>query len=273
MSIPTVRAKEASIPAVGLGTWQSPADACRRACEHALSVGYRHIDTAQLYGNEADVGAALAASSVPRDEIFVTTKVWRDVLQPEAATASIEESLARLNSHIDLLLVHWPHPDAPVEATLDAMGAFVADGRVRHLGVSNFPAALVERAAAHAPIVCNQVEYHPYLSQTAVLDACRRHDVAVAAYCPLARGKVVDDPTLAEIGRSHGKTASQVALRWLVQQPGVIALPKSVTPSRIDQNLAIGDFALTDDEMATISGLSRGQRLIDPPFGIAWDPA
>ncbi|MBX2797382.1 MAG: aldo/keto reductase [Myxococcales bacterium] len=267
-----VNAGAAAIPALGLGTWQAKGDACQRACEHALSVGYRHIDTAQLYRTETPVGEALRQSPVPRDEVFVTTKVWRDVLEPMAATTSIENSLRALGTHIDLLLVHWPDPAVPLQATLDAMARFVDRGEVRHLGVSNFPSALVRRAAAHAPIVCNQVEYHPYLAQTAVLQTCRELGIAVAAYCPLAQGQVVDDPVLTEIGQTHGKTAAQVALAWLVQQPGVVALPKSTNPGRIEQNADLGGMVLSPEQMERIGTLARGLRLVDPPrFAIPWD--
>ena len=266
-----VTASGARIPAIGFGTWRASGDAARRACERALAVGYRHIDTAQLYGNEVQVGDAIRASGVPREDLFVTTKVWRDALEPGAAIASIEESLHRLggaDAYIDLLLIHWPHPTMDLRATLDAMQTF--GERVRHIGVSNFPSALVHEAAAHAPIVCNQIEYHPYLSQTAVLAACRAHHITIAAYCPIARGAVVHDPVLQDIGTAHGRTAAQVTLRWLVQQPGVVALPKSTTPSRIEENLNV-DFELSDEEMRRIYALAQPDgRLVDP-FPVDWD--
>ena len=170
---------EASIPALGLGTWRLAGDACSRAVEHALEAGYRHIDTAKLYGNEREVGSAIRASGLSREDLFVTTKLWWEDLGPSEIAGAIGESLDRLGSYADLLLIHWPHPDLPVEPMLEAMSLALERGQVKHLGVSNFPVALLERAVRVAPIVCNQVEFHPYLAQAAVWGACRRHGVAL----------------------------------------------------------------------------------------------
>lgn len=267
-----VQANGAEIPAVGLGTWLSPGEACRGAVAAALECGYRHIDTAQLYGNEAWVGAALADSAVARDEVFLTTKVRRDLLRPDQVAASVEGSLQRLGTHIDLLLIHWPSRSIPVADTLGAMQRFVERGDVTHLGVSNFTAAQVREAAIHAKLVCNQVEYHPYLAQRAVKAACDGLGMALVAYSPLAHGHLLREPVLDEIGRAHGRSAAQVALAWLIGQPGVAAIPKSTNPGRIRQNLAV-DFALTGEERARIDALARGLRTCAPPFSPDWDPS
>jgi diketogulonate reductase-like aldo/keto reductase len=265
-----VDANGATIPAIGLGTWQSPGESCQNAVESALDAGYRHIDTAQLYGNEAWVGAALASRSVPRDSIFLTTKVRWDLLRPDQLAASVEGSLIRLGTSIDLLLIHWPSRDIPVAETLGAMQRFVTRGDVRHLGVSNFTADQLHEAAIHAKLVCNQVEYHPYMTQHAVKAACDALGLALVAYSPLAHGHLLRDPVLSAIGRARGKSAAQVALAWLIGQPGVAAIPKSTNAGRIQQNLAV-DFELSETERARIDGLARGLRTCDPPFAPDWD--
>ena len=264
---------DASLPSIGLGTWQMRGEACRRSVEHALRTGYRHLDTAQLYANEAEVGQGLRDSGVDRDDVFITSKVWRDRLDRAEVIASTEESLLRLGiDTIDLMLLHWPHEDFPVEASLDGLVALQQRGLVRHIGVSNYRSGLLERAAAHAQLFCTQLEYHVYLHVEPVLAVARARGIKVAAYCPLARGGVVGDPVLEAIGAARGRSAADVALRWLTQQAGVVAVPKSATPSRIEANLASLDFDLTHREMAQVGSLGREQRLIDPPF-CSWDPA
>ena len=268
----TVRANGAEIPAIGLGTWLSPGDSCQRAVQAALDCGYRHIDTAQLYGNEAFVGEGLRRSGVDRASVFLTTKVRWDLLRPDQVAASVEGSLHRLGTHIDLLLIHWPSDDIPVADTLGAMQRFQQRGDVTHLGVSNFTAAQVQEAAILAKLVCNQVEYHPFLAQRRVKAACDALGLALVAYSPLAHGHAVRHPVLAEIGAAHGKSAAQVAVAWLIGQPGVVAIPKSTNPARIQANLDV-DFVLTDAERARIDALDEGLRTCDPPFAPAWDPS
>ncbi len=261
------------LPAIGLGTMRQHGDACRDVVEAALAAGYRHIDTARKYGNESEVGAGIARSSVPRDQIVVTTKLTSDDLAPAQVRAATRESLDRLQLEvIDLLLIHWPNPAVPLADTLGAMTALRDEGLVRAIGVANFPSALLREAVALTDIVTNQVEYHPYLEQGAVLDACREAGTVLTAYCPLARAdELLTDPTVTSIAVGHGHTPAQVVLRWLVQQPGVVAIPGASDLAHLRENLAIEDFELDADAMATISGLARGGRVVDPPHAPIWD--
>lgn len=271
MEQPQVSARGTDVPAIGLGTWQLRGETCYRAVRHALDVGYRHLDTAELYGNEDEVGRALADSDVDRDEVWLTTKVRRRNLAPDDLQASATASLRRLGTdHVDLLLIHWPSRRIPLRATLGKMVSLRDAGQVRHVGVSNFPGDMLTEAVQYAPVLCDQVEYHPFLAQEAVLDAAREHDVLVVAYSPLAQGRVAGDDVLAAIGAAHDATAPQVALRWLVQQ-GVAALPRSSDPDHISANLDVAGFSLDDAEMARIADLARGERLIDPAFAPDWD--
>ncbi len=274
-SAPIVHANGAAIPAIGLGTWPLQADDCSRAVAEALRVGYRHIDTAAMYGNEEAVGAALAGAGLPRDEVFVTTKVWWEDIAPGRLERSAEASLRRLGlDEVDLLVIHWPSPDVPVEESVPALCRAKAIGLARHVGISNHPVALMRRALAVAtePLVVNQCEYHPQLDQSTVIAACRDQGMAFVSYSPLGRGSLDDDPTIADIAARHGKTPAQVVLRWHVQQPGVVAIPKSGNPQRIAENIDIFDFALTDAEMARLHGLARPDgRVVSPGFAPAWD--
>jgi diketogulonate reductase-like aldo/keto reductase len=260
------------VPALGLGTWQITGPACERAVRDALELGYRHIDTAQAYDNEQQVGAALNGADVDRNEIFLTTKVWHENVAHEDVLRTTEESLRKLETdYLDLLLIHWPVDDVPFEETLDAMMELQSDDKVRHIGVSNFTPSQLERAADHAPVVCNQVEYHPYLGQQDLLEAARELGVALTAYSPLARGRVVDDPTLRQIGDAHGKSPAQITLRWFVQQDDVITIPKASSHNHRAANFEIFDFELTDDEMHQIFELDEGDRIIDPSFAPTWE--
>lgn len=270
-----VEANGASIPAIGLGTFRLEGEACSEAVLWALEAGYRHLDTARMYGNEEAVGAGIKASGLPREEIFVTTKVWWEDIAPGALERSAEASLKRLGlSDVDLLLIHWPNAAVRLKDSTAALCKAKSGGLARHVGVSNYTAAMVAEATALAsePLVANQVEYHPYLGQSAVLGACRAHGMALTSYCPLGRAGIFDDRTLAGIAARHGRTVSQVVLRWHVQQPGVVAIPKSGTKANIVSNLAVFDFALGEDEMAAISGLAKPDgRLVDPAFAPDWD--
>lgn len=260
------------VPALGFGTWQLDGDDCRAAVEHALALGYRHIDTAQGYHNEQHVGAALAASGVPRDEVFLVTKVRPDAFRAEDAIRSTRESLEKLRvDHVDLLLLHWPNPDVPVEETLGALGVLQEEGAVRHLGVSNFTPELAARANEARRIFTNQVEYHPYLHQRKLLAQADDLDLLLTAYSPVARGAVLEDPALREIGEAHGKNPAQVTLRWLLQQPRVAAIPKAASADHRAANLNVFDFELSDEEMERIHGLEREERLTDLPNAPRWD--
>lgn len=253
------------VPALGFGTWQLSGRAAVEAVRHALELGYRHLDTAQMYRNEAQVGQALSDSGLDRDEIFLTTKIQPRNLEPDRVQRSTRESLDRLQTdYVDLLLIHWPAFSASMEATLGAMVDLREDGMVRHVGVSNFTPSLLREALDHAPIFCNQVEYHPYLAQPELSRLALERDIMLTAYSPLAKGRVVDDEVLAEIGERHGKTASQVSLRWLVQQDHVAAIPRSGDPDHRAANFDILDFELSEEEMARIGELDQARRLIDP---------
>jgi 2,5-diketo-D-gluconate reductase B len=269
-----VEAKGVKIPAIGLGTWELRGRACARLVEQALRLGYRHVDTAQAYDNEREVGEALRASGVPRNEVFVTTKVWTSHFAPHDLERSVKESLNKLRlSEVDLLLLHWPNPRVPLSETLDALANVRKLGMARHIGVSNFTVALIDEAVAKctAPLVCDQVEYHPYLDQTKVREACARHGMAVVAYSPIAKGRIRNDELLAGIGKAHGKSPAQICLRWLVQQ-GVAAIPRTSRLERLSENMEIFDFELSEAEMRRISGMgSREGRLTDYGFAPKWD--
>jgi len=259
------------IPKLGFGTWQLTGDACIEGVRDALELGYRHIDTARIYGNEAEVGQGIARSGVGRGSIFLTTKLWYRDLRAAEVRASVEASLRDLGvEQLDLLLIHWPNEDVALAETLAAMTELQEAGRVRHLGVSNFPPRLVRAALELAPIVCNQVEYHPFLGQPELLALAREHDLMLTAYSPLAHGEAHGDPVLRAIGEAHGKSAGQVALRWLLDQPHVGAVPKASSHEHRAANLAVFDFELSDDERGRIAGLERGLRTADPSWA-TWE--
>ena len=272
---PTIRANGANIPAIGLGTYRMTGETCARAVTAALDAGYRHIDTARMYDNEADVGEGLRASGLPRDDIFVTTKVWTDDIGGADLERAAEDSLKRLKlDAVDLLLIHWPNASIPLRDSIAALCRAKARGLARHIGVSNFPVALLDEAVALAsePLSANQCEYHPRLDQTKVLAACRKHGIAFTSYCPLGRGDLTREPAVETIAERVGRTPSQVILRWHVQQPGVVAIPKSATPAHIAQNIAVFDFTLSPEDMAALSAMQRPDgRLVRPGFAPAFD--
>lgn len=263
------------MPSLGFGTWMLQGDECVDATRMALDVGYRHIDTAQFYENEGEIGQAVSDSGVDRDDLFITTKVIPSYFHDKGGMESVEESLKRLKmDYVDLLLIHWPS-DIAVPEMISQMLEIKNQGKTKLVGVSNFNVKQMEEAvkAGGKDIVCNQVEYHPYLAQGPVLDYARQHNITVTAYCPLARQRLLEEASLKEIGLKHGKSTAQVALRWLVQQEGVAAIPKSGTEKNIRSNFDIFDFNLSDDEMQVIHGLSSADgRIVD--FGrVDWDQA
>jgi len=267
-----VEVRGVRIPRLGLGTWMLEGEACVEGVRDALALGYRHIDTARNYGNEAEVGRGIAESGVPREEIWLTTKVPYERLRADEVRRDAEASLEELGTDwIDLLLIHWPNPDVPLAETLGAMRALQEEGLVRHLGVSNFPTALLREALDLAPVLANQVEYHPYLSQRPLLELARERDVMITAYSPFARGDVLGDPVIAEIARAHDRTPAQVVLRWLLDQPLVSAIPKAASHERRAENLGALGFELSPEERARIDGLARGARRVDPSWAPTWD--
>lgn len=271
-----VNANGAEIPALGFGTFRMPGDEVLKILPTALKVGFRHVDTAQIYGNEAEVGAAIAGSGIARGEIFLTTKVWVDKYAHKDFIPSVDESLKKLKTdYVDLLLLHWPQSPVPLAERIGALNEVVKAGKVRHIGLSNCNTAMMGEAVtlSDAPIVTNQVEYHPYLDQSKVLSAARSYGMSVTAYYLMANGKVPNDPLLKDIGARHGKTAAQVALRWALQQQGVIALSKTATESRLAENFAVLDFSLAPEEMDAIHALAKPDGRIVAPAHLRpeWD--
>ncbi|HSF19971.1 MAG TPA: aldo/keto reductase [Vicinamibacteria bacterium] len=259
------------MPLLGLGTWDLRGAECVRAVAEALELGYRHIDTARMYENEREVGRGIRDSPVERDAIFVTTKLWRDSLTRAAVPRSVEESLRRLaTDYVDLLLIHWPNDDVPLAETIEAMDALREEGKTRAIGVSNFPEALWKQALELAPVRVNQIEYHPFLDQTALLSFARERSLRLTAYRPIAKGQVARNPTILETARTYERTPVQVTLRWLVQQ-GVAVIPKAARRTHLAENLGIFDFELSGEAMAAIDALRAGRRYVSPGWAPAWD--
>jgi 2,5-diketo-D-gluconate reductase B len=262
----------AAIPRLGFGTWQITGQDATEAVRDALAIGYRHIDTARAYENEAEVGAGLAAAGVDRGELWLTTKIWTSEFEPDDLKAAAEDSLRKLRTdYVDLLLLHWPNPDVPLERTLHALAELKAAGRIRHAGVSNFPAGMMEEALAIVPLLADQVEYHPFLDQSALLRLAQEREFTLTAYSPLAHGKVPGHPELTAIGEAHGKTANQVALRWLLDQPNVTTVPKASSHERRAENFDVFDFALTDADRERIAALPKDDRTANPSWAPDWD--
>lgn len=265
------------IPSLGYGTWQLKGAACEQGVMKALDIGYRHIDTAQIYENEAEVGNALSQSGVKRHDIFLTTKVWMTNLEEKLFMPSVEESLKKLRTdYVDLLLIHWPMTQVSFAEQMKSLRAVHEAGLARMIGVSNFTVAQMRevREELGAPVVNNQVEYHPFLSQQPVLDYVRAHDMFLTAYSPLARGKVRDDATLRALGTKHGKNPGQIALRWLVQQERVAAIPKAASEENLRANFDIFNFVLDAEDMERVNMLMQGdKRLINPDWAPKWDQA
>lgn len=269
-----VNIKGINVPVLGFGTWQLTGEGCSNAVASAINIGYRHIDTAQIYENEAEVGRGITNSGIKRTELFLTTKLWTTHFTADKAISSMEASLEKLQTnYVDLLLVHWPNPAVKLSETLSAMTELVKKGKTKFIGVSNFPVSLMREAVEtyKADIVCNQVEYHPLLSQNAVLSYARRHHIAITAYSPLARGRLEDNALLVTIARKYGKTPSQVALRWLIEQDGVMAIPKAAKEKHARMNFDIFGFSLTLEDHAAITANNGKTRLINPSFAPQWD--
>lgn len=273
----TVALQGYKMPVLGFGTWRLTGAEATGAVDFALNTGYRHIDTAQIYENEAEVGNGIKQSGVAREDIFLTTKVWRTYFADGTVAQSVDESLKKLKTdYVDLLLIHWPFPETPVARLVEGMMKAQQDGKTKLIGLSNFTVAQMEEAIALSggKICNNQVEYHPYLSQKPVLDCARKNKMVVTAYAPIARGKAIKDAVLKEIGLKYGKNAGQVTLRWLVQQDGVAAIPKSATPENIKNNIDIFDFELSAEDMQKIHALaSEDGRQVNPDFAPKWDKA
>ena len=262
------------MPKLGLGTWPMLGDECTRAVEQALELGYRHIDTAQAYNNEDAVGRALGNTAVPREQIHVTTKVWWDQLQPDAMRHSLERSLKALGSdYVDLFHIHWPTQGWDLERSIETLVSFKEQGLARHIGVANFPLPLLRKVVEElgAPLSAIQVEYHVLLGQNALLGYAREHDLVLTAYSPLARNKVSEVPQIQAIAAKHGVLPTQVALKWLLDQDNVSAIPKASSQANQLANLAALDLVLDDEDRAVIAALPKNQRLVSPDFAPVWD--
>ena len=262
------------LPRLGLGTFRMQGEACRAAVESALALGYRHIDTAEMYGNEEAIGAAIATARIARSDLHVTTKVWHENLAPDAIRKAFDASLKKLRlDYVDLYLVHWPRSDMNLPAVLETLLKLKEQGRTRAIGVANFPVALLRTAVEEikAPIACNQVEYHVMLDQTRLRKYLATKAIPLVAYCPLAQGRAAADPTLVAIGRKHGASAAQVALKWLLDQDGVAAIPKASRRESQRANLDALNIGLDDEDRQAIAGLPKNKRCVDPAGGPDWD--
>jgi 2,5-diketo-D-gluconate reductase B len=263
-----------SLPRLGLGTYRMQGDVCRAAVESALALGYRHIDTAEMYANEDAIGAAIAASGVARKDLHVTTKVWNENLAPDAMRRAFDTSLGKLRlDHVDLYLVHWPSPNMNLPAMFETLMKLKQEGRTRAIGVANFNIALLKTVVEdiRAPIACNQIEYHVMLDQTKVKKYLDARSIPLVAYCPLAQGRAASDATLLAIGNKHGASAAQVALKWLLDQDGVAAIPKASRAESQKANLDALKVKLDDEDRKAIGALPKDKRFVNPGFAPAWD--
>jgi 2,5-diketo-D-gluconate reductase B len=263
-----------SFPRLGLGTFRMQGDACRAAVESALGLGYRHLDTAEMYGNEDAIGPAIAASGVARDDLHVTTKVWHENLAPDAIRKAFDTSLKKLRlDHVDLYLVHWPSKTMNLPAVFEILMKLKQAGRTRAIGVANFNVALLKTAVEEikAPVACNQVEYHVMLDQTPLRKYMASKSIPLVAYCPLAQGRAASNETLMEIGRKHGASAAQVGLKWLLDQDGVAAIPKASRTESQQANLGALKLKLDDADRKAIAALPKNSRFVNPGFAPAWD--
>jgi 2,5-diketo-D-gluconate reductase B len=263
-----------SLPRLGLGTFRMQGDACRAAVESALALGYRHIDTAEMYGNEEAIGAAIATAGIARGDLHVTTKVWNENLAPDAIRRAFDASLKKLRlDRIDLYLVHWPAKNMDLPKMFETLMKLRQEGRTRAIGVANFNIALLKTVVEEikAPIACNQVEYHVMLDQTHLRKYMAEKSIPLVAYCPLAQGRAATDKTLMAIGAKHGASAAQVALKWLLDQDGVAAIPKASRAESQKANLGALNVGLDDEDLKAIAGLPKNKRCVNPGFSPDWD--
>ncbi|HTN35085.1 MAG TPA: 2,5-didehydrogluconate reductase DkgB [Marinobacter sp.] len=265
-----------ALPQIGIGTYRLKGNDARDAVKSALSLGYRHVDTAQMYGNEAEVGDGITSSGIPRREIFLTTKIWYDKLQPSDLINSLHDSLAQLKTnYVNLALIHWPSPDneVPMEEYLGALRDAQREGLTEHIGISNFNCAQMDKAKSilgEAVIFTNQVEAHPFLANRRVVEHAQKLGITVTGYMPLAVGKVMDNEVLQQIGSQHNASPAQIAIAWLISR-GVVPIPSSTRPAHQKANLAALKIRLGDDEIQAINALDCGDRIANPGFSPVWD--
>ncbi len=265
---------DTDVPEIGLGTYRLYGKECKQIVREALVIGYRHIDTAQIYRNEKEVGDAIHASGIDREEIFLTTKIWHTNLDHDDVLNSVEESLRDLRiPYVDLLLIHWPNDQYSLLQTFEAMLALRDQGKALNIGISNFPLSLTQTVVEdlRIPILTNQVEFHPFLEQFNLLDYSYEKEFLVTAYSPLAQGKVCENDTLTKIAAEYGKTPAQIALRWLIEQENVVAIPKASSVEHLNENLDIYDFELSDEHFEQIDALDKSIRIVNPTFAPDWD--
>ncbi len=262
------------VPEIGLGTYKLHDQECSNAVRSALDIGYRHIDTAQMYKNEREIGEAINISSVPREDIFITTKILRTNLAADDVLQSTEQSLRNLDTpYVDLLLIHWPNSNHDIQKTLESMLTLRDQGKALNIGVSNFTLSMLKELndELRAPVFCEQIEFHPFIDQLDILDYAIEKDILLTAYAPLAQGKVISDEDLKNIAEKYNKSAGQIALRWLIEQENVVAVPKSSSPQHLKQNFNIFDFELTDKDFERIDQLDKSTRMVNPSFAPDWD--
>ncbi|MET0969055.1 MAG: aldo/keto reductase [Tardiphaga sp.] len=270
----TIQTQGITVPKLGLGTFKLTGEACASAVAGAIGLGYRHIDTAEMYGNEAEVGAGIKAAKLARSDLHVTTKVWHENLAPDAIKRAFDASQTKLGLDvIDLYLVHWPSKSMDLPAVFKTLMGLKDEGRIRALGVANFPVKLMKQAVEEigAPVACNQVEYHALLSQAPLLAYLRSKSIPLVAYCPLGQGRLADNDAMKKIGEKHGVSAAQVALKWLLDQDGVMAIPKASREVSQQANLDAWKVTLDDDDRKAIAALPKDQRLVNPGFAPDWD--
>lgn len=272
MDMPILEAHGLRMPRIGLGTWPMKGAECQAAVESALALGYRHLDTAEMYGNEDAVGAGIAAAGLPRADVFLTTKIWWDKPNGAAIRGAFDASLARLATpYVDLLLIHWPSPDLDLPDALRALAAIRAEGRAKAIGVSNFPPRLLQRAIAEGvDLACLQVECHLLLDQSKLLGIARAAGMALTAYSPLAKGTNLDLPAVRQVAAKHGATLAQVALAWLLAQDGVAMVPKAASPARQAENLGALSLRLDAADRAALAALPKDRRFVNPSFAPDW---
>jgi 2,5-diketo-D-gluconate reductase B len=262
------------VPKLGLGTFKLTGEGCVTGVASAIGLGYRHIDTAEMYGNEAEVGAGIKASGIAREDLHVTTKVWHENLAPDAIKRAFDASQKKLGLDvIDLYLVHWPSKGMDLPAIFKTLMGFKDEGRIRALGVANFPVKLMKQAVEEigAPVACNQVEYNAVFDQTKLLTYLRAKSIPLVAYCPLGQGRLADNDVMKTIAAKHGVSAAQVALKWLLDQDGVAAIPKASRKESQQANLDALKVTLDDDDRKAIAALPKAQRLVNPGFAPEWD--
>ena len=269
MTFKTIR--NIDVPDLGLGTFELTGEQAVQTIGDAIEIGYRHIDTASKYGNESDVGEGLRRTGLPRNEVFLTTKVWITDCHPDAIVTNVEKSLTALKvDQVDLLLLHWPSPHMSIKTSIEGLVVSLEAGQAKNIGVSNFPPKLLREALNYAELFCNQVEFHPYLNQREVLEIAEEHDMLLTGYAPLAIGRVATDDALIAIGKRHGKSPAQVCLRWILDHERVAAVPKTRSRHRLEENFTIRDFSLTEEESQAIDQLARGLRIYDEEWVADW---